>query len=84
MTEGPDPGAAEQRSDAAEAIAVVIPLYNERENVPTLIQRFRDLAAATPFAWKLIFVDDGSTDGTIDCLIEEFSQPVVGLSCQIL
>ena len=84
MTEGPDPGAAEQRSDAPEAIAVVIPLYNERENVPTLFQRFRDLAATTPFAWKLIFVDDGSTDGTIDCLIEEFSQPVVGLSCQIL
>ena len=84
MTEGPDPGAAEQRSDAPEAIAVVIPLYNERENAPTLFRRFRDLAAATPFAWKLIFVDDGSTDGTIDRLIEEFSQPVEGLSCQIL
>ena len=33
MTEGPDPGAAEQRSDAPEAIAVVIPLYNVRREV---------------------------------------------------
>ncbi len=84
MTEGPHPDATDPKSDAPEAIAVVIPLYNERENAATLFQRFRDLADATPFAWKLIFVDDGSTDGTIDRLIEEFSQPVVGLSCQIL
>jgi glycosyltransferase involved in cell wall biosynthesis len=84
MTEGPEPDATDPKSDAAETIAVVIPLYNERENAAGLFQRFRDLAAATPFAWKLIFVDDGSTDGTIDCLIEEFSRPVDGLSCQII
>ena len=33
MTEGPDPGAADPRSDAPEAIAVVIPLYNVRREV---------------------------------------------------
>ncbi len=48
MTEGPDPGTADLSSDAPEAIAVVIPLYNERENAATLFRRFRDLPAAKP------------------------------------
>ena len=33
MTEGPDPGTTDPKSDAPEAIAVVIPLYNVRREV---------------------------------------------------
>lgn len=39
---------------------IVIPTYNERENLPTLVEQLR---ASTPEA-HLLVVDDGSPDGT--------------------
>jgi dolichol-phosphate mannosyltransferase len=51
-------------------IRFVIPAYNERENIPNLLAdlapRVRDLGA------RVIFVDDGSSDGTGE-VIEEHS-----------
>ncbi len=51
-------------------IRFVIPAYNERENIPNLLADLgpvaRDLGA------RVIFVDDGSTDGTAEA-IEEHS-----------
>jgi len=45
------------------AVSVVVPLYNEEENVPILQA---ELAAALQgLDYEIIFVDDGSTDGTI-------------------
>ena len=47
---------------AAPGVSVVVPLYNEEENVPILQ---RELAAALArFDYEIIFVDDGSTDAT--------------------
>jgi dolichol-phosphate mannosyltransferase len=49
-------------------IRFVIPAYNERENIPGLIA---DLApVARDLGARVIFVDDGSTDGTAE-VIEE-------------
>jgi dolichol-phosphate mannosyltransferase len=49
-------------------IRFVIPAYNERENIPNL------MATLTPVASELgarvIFVDDGSTDGTAEAIEE--------------
>ena len=39
---------------------VIVPTYNERENLPTLVQR----VLALPVALDLLIVDDGSPDGT--------------------
>lgn len=48
---------------ASPAVSVVVPLYNEEENVPILQS---ELAAALQgFDYEIIFVDDGSTDATI-------------------
>lgn len=44
------------------ALAVVIPTYNEVENVPILVDRLQ--AALAGIDWELIFVDDDSPDGT--------------------
>jgi dolichol-phosphate mannosyltransferase len=43
-----------------ESILIVIPTYNEKENLPTLVQQLR---ASAPLA-HLLIVDDGSPDGT--------------------
>ena len=45
-------------------IAVVIPTFNERANVPTLVARLDQALAGR--RWEAIFVDDDSPDGTAD------------------
>ena len=49
-------------------ISVVIPLYNEEENVPELHRRVKAAMDATGKEYEVIFVDDGSTDGTLPLL----------------
>jgi dolichol-phosphate mannosyltransferase len=43
-------------------LSVIVPTFNERENVDELIARLGD--ALGPDAWEVIFVDDDSPDGT--------------------
>jgi dolichol-phosphate mannosyltransferase len=43
-------------------LSVVVPTFNERENVTALFQRLETTLAAV--AWEVIFVDDNSPDGT--------------------
>ncbi len=45
-------------------LAVVIPTFNERANVPLLIEKLD--AALKGRSWEAIFVDDDSPDGTAD------------------
>jgi glycosyltransferase involved in cell wall biosynthesis len=45
-------------------LSVVMPAYNERETIETIIERVK----AVPLRTELIVVDDGSTDGTRDIL----------------
>jgi dolichol-phosphate mannosyltransferase len=47
---------------AAPAVSVVVPLYNEEENVPILQAELA--AALTGLDYEIIFVDDGSSDQT--------------------
>lgn len=43
-------------------LSVVIPTYNERDNVPAIVEKLdRTLAG---LGWEVIFVDDSSPDGT--------------------
>ena len=45
-------------------IEIVVPLFNEEENVPELRRRLRDACSASGEFWKVTFVDDGSSDAT--------------------
>ncbi|MCX5756987.1 MAG: glycosyltransferase family 2 protein, partial [Candidatus Hydrogenedentes bacterium] len=56
--------------DAAtlESLAFVVPVYNERETLEPLAEGIARHAAPHPF--HVLFVDDGSTDGSSDVLIE--------------
>ena len=45
-------------------VSVVIPVYNEEENVGPLVQRLREAMDRLPVSHEVILVDDGSRDGT--------------------
>lgn len=50
--------------DALPQVSVVVPLYNEEENVPDLQSQLSE--AMRSFDHELIFVDDGSSDATAE------------------
>ena len=45
-------------------LSLVIPLYNEAENLPVLAAEIRQALEPTARSWECLFVDDGSTDGS--------------------
>jgi glycosyltransferase involved in cell wall biosynthesis len=49
-------------------ISVIIPVHNEAENVPPLAERLTNVLENYRPAYEVLFVDDGSTDHTFDCL----------------
>ncbi len=51
-------------------ISVVVPLYNEEENVRELHSRLKEVLDGLGSEYELIFVDDGSTDSTLALLRE--------------
>lgn len=54
-------------------ISLVIPLYNEVESLPELEAWIRRVMQAHGFSYEIIFVNDGSTDGSWE-VIEELSK----------
>jgi dolichol-phosphate mannosyltransferase len=45
-------------------ISVVVPVYNEEENLPILISELVDVLTLLGQSYEMIFVDDASTDGS--------------------
>lgn len=45
-------------------LSVVSPVYNERENLGDICRGLRDVLTASFEEWEIVFVDDGSTDGS--------------------
>ena len=54
-------------------ISVIVPLYNEEESLPELHAWIRRVMSANNFTYEIIFVNDGSTDGSWD-VIERLSK----------
>lgn len=50
--------------------SVVIPLYNERESLAELCRQLTSVLERTFAGHELIFIDDGSTDGSLEALRE--------------
>jgi glycosyltransferase involved in cell wall biosynthesis len=55
---------------AVPEVSVVIPIYNEAENLRDLVARVHEALAARPGGFELICVDDGSRDGSDRLLLE--------------
>ncbi len=49
-------------------LSLVIPAYNERENLATLHSELTAVMHSLPGAYEILFVDDGSTDGSAGVL----------------
>ena len=49
-------------------LSVVLPVFNERENLPALYERLVRVLDAGNQSYELVFVDDGSRDGSRDVL----------------
>ena len=52
------------RVTSSPELSVVVPLYNEEENLPILQEELR--IALSGLDYEIVFVDDGSVDGTAD------------------
>ncbi len=55
-------------------LSVVVPVYNEVENVPLLCQTLHESLSRLKLAWEVVLVDDGSTDGSWEKLREAQQQ----------
>lgn len=51
-------------------ISVVIPLYNEHESLPELTRWIDDVMQKNSFNYEVVYVDDGSTDGSWEVIQE--------------
>jgi glycosyltransferase involved in cell wall biosynthesis len=50
-------------------VSIVIPLQNEADNVEPLYAELSEVLSSAAFTAEIIFVDDGSRDGTVERLI---------------
>ena len=51
-------------------LSVIIPLYNEEENIPTLHEKLKESLDPLEKEYEILFIDDGSTDKTLSILEE--------------
>jgi len=54
-------------------LSIVIPIYNEEENIPKLYEELKEVLEKLPYDYEIIFVDDGSTDRSFE-LLEEIAK----------
>ncbi|MDF1483039.1 glycosyltransferase family 2 protein [Extensimonas sp. H3M7-6] len=51
-------------------VSIVVPIYNEFDNLPELVERIDAAMRTQPLSYELIAVDDGSSDGSAQRLRE--------------
>jgi dolichol-phosphate mannosyltransferase len=61
-------------SDAGRGpiVSVIVPMFNEQEGLPELHERLDRALAGLPGDYQVVYVDDGSTDGSAD-LVESWA-----------
>jgi polyisoprenyl-phosphate glycosyltransferase len=55
----------------SKTVSVVVPVWNERGNLPLLIEQVEAVFATLPYKLSFIFVEDSSTDGTLDYIKQQ-------------
>jgi glycosyltransferase involved in cell wall biosynthesis len=54
-----------------KTISIVVPVCNERGNLPILIAEIKAVMVELPYQYSIIFVEDSSTDGTLEFIKSE-------------
>lgn len=54
-----------------KTISIVVPVCNERGNLPILIAEIKAVLAPLPYQYSIIFIEDSSTDGTLEFIKTE-------------
>jgi len=62
-----------------EKLSIVIPTYNEKDNITPLIERIHKALSA--YSYEIVLVDDNSKDGTIEIASALASRYPVSCSC---
>src|SRR5271155_3176732 len=55
------------KKDPVKSVSIVVPVYNEASNLDALWERLGPIAAGLP-DWEVLFVDDGSSDNSLEML----------------
>jgi glycosyltransferase involved in cell wall biosynthesis len=58
------------RDKQLDTLSILIPVYNEVDNIFPLFERLMMALNKTERPYEIIFIDDGSTDGSLDALID--------------
>lgn len=53
---------------SAPSVSIVVPAFNEIEVLPAFHRRLSDVMGRTSLSWEVVYVNDGSTDGTLAAL----------------
>ena len=59
-------------------LSVVVPAYNEEDVLPEFHKRLTDILATLPFPCEILYVNDGSSDTTLD-VMKSFRDPRVAV-----
>lgn len=65
--------AVEKESVDRVHLSLIIPVFNEEESLPPLCAKLHDVLEELPHTSEIVFVDDGSTDGSFT-VIEELHE----------
>ena len=49
-------------------LSLIVPVYNEEENLSPLIEAIKKSLNPLPYSWEVVLVDDGSEDGSLQVL----------------
>ena len=55
-----------ENRESPKSITVVVPCYNERDNISTLYDRLVPVLRSVSDRYEIIMINDGSTDGTLE------------------
>ncbi len=58
------------KKEAAITYSIVVPFYNEQDNIPPLYLKITEVMDAVGEPYEMVFVDDGSRDNTYRVLLE--------------
>lgn len=59
------PAALQRQPSANDTLMVVVPVLNEERGLDPLLARLLPVLETSGLSWSILFVDDGSTDGTV-------------------